>query len=269
MGQSLDSRQRDRYSRQLMIDSITESDQRSLLSSAVLVAGAGGLGSSVIQYLAAAGVGTIGIVDDGRVKRSNLQRQVVHTLDDIGELKVDSAARFVDALNPDVTAETHATRITSDTVASLLEGYDVIVDGLDNFAARFLVNDAARLAAIPFVHGAVYELEGQLTVFRPDGPCYRCLVPAAPDEAVAPSGEPMGVFPPVPGTIGTLQATEALKCLLDLGEPLDDELLRYDAADATVVRTPLEPDPDGPLCGSDEIDDTDNIDYGDRFQIES
>ncbi|MFA9425118.1 ThiF family adenylyltransferase [Natronorubrum sp. A-ect3] len=269
MGQPLDSGQFDRYSRQLMIDSIAESDQRSLLSSRVLVAGAGGLGSSVIQYLAAAGVGTIGVVDDGRVKRSNLQRQVVHTVDDIGEPKVESAARFVDARNPDVTVETHATRITPDTVTSLLEGYDVIVDGLDNFAARFLVNDAARLAAVPFVHGAVYELEGQLTVFRPGGPCYRCLLPAAPDEETVPSDEPMGIFPSVPGTIGTLQATEALKCLLDLGELLDGELLRYDAADATVIRTPLESNPDCPLCGSDKIDDMDDIDYGNRYRIES
>ncbi|MDQ2052573.1 ThiF family adenylyltransferase [Natronolimnohabitans sp. A-GB9] len=268
MGDSLDSRQREQYSRQLMIDSIGESDQQQLLSSRVLVVGAGGLGSAAIQYLAAAGVGTIAIVDDGHVTRSNLQRQIVHTLDDIGEPKVDSAARFVEARNSDVTVERHATRMTVDVAESLFEEADVVVDAVDGFPTRFILNDIARLAGIPFVHGAVYAFEGQLTVFRPGGPCYRCLLPAVPDADVAPSGEPMGIFPTVPGTIGCLQATEALKHLLEVGEPLDDRLLRYDATDETVLRTPLERDPDCPVCGPDGIDSIDDLEYDDRYRIE-
>ncbi|TYL36515.1 adenylyltransferase [Natronococcus pandeyae] len=267
MSDSLDSRQLDRYSRQLMIDGFDESDQRTLLSSRVLVVGAGGLGSAAIQYLAAAGVGTIGIVDEGRVKRSNLQRQIVHGVDDIGEPKVDSAARFVDALNPDVTVEKHPVRVTSETVESLLEGYDAVVDALDNFPARFLVNDAARLAGIPFVHGAVYGFEGQMMAFRPGGPCYRCLLPAAPDDDAIPSGEPMGIFPTLPGTIGCLQATETLKHCLEVGEVLDDRLLRYDASDATFTRTPLERRPECPVCGPDGITAVDDVDYDDRCRI--
>ena len=268
MNESLDSSQRDRYSRSLMVASFEEADQHRLLTSRVLVAGAGGLGSAVVQYLAAAGVGTIGIVDDGTVNRSNLQRQVVHGVDDVGEPKVDSAARFVEALNPDVAVEKHAVRVEPDVVESLVEGYDVVVDGLDNFPTRFLLNDATRLEGVPFVHGAVYGLEGQTMAFRPGGPCYRCLLPEAPDPEVAPSGEPMGVFPTLPGTIGCFQATETLKHLLELGEVLDDHLLRYDATDATVVRTPLERDLDCPVCGPDGIDSIEDVDYSGRCRIE-
>lgn len=267
MDEPLDSDHRDRYSRQLLLDSVDESAQRTLLSSRVLVVGAGGLGSAVLQYLAAAGVGTIGVVDDGVVKRSNLQRQVVHALDDIGEPKVDSAARFVEALTPDVTVETHECRATLQTAASLVDGYDVVVDGLDNFRGRFVVNDAARLADLPFVHGAVYGYEGQ-TTFLPGGPCYRCLLPEAPDADAVPSDDPMGVFPTTPGTIGCLQATEVLKHLLGVGTLLAGELLRYDGRDATFVRTQLDRRPDCPICGPDAVDSFDEVEYGERCRIE-
>ena len=267
MSEPLDSAQRDRYSRQLLLDAIDEAAQRTLLSSRVIVVGAGGLGSAILQYLTAAGVGAIGIVDDGDVKRSNLQRQVVHTVADVGEPKVESAARFVEALNPDVTVEKYAKRADPETAASLVDGYDVVVDALDNFHGRFVVNDAARLAGLPFVHGAVYGYEGQTMVFLPGGPCYRCLLPEAPDEGAVPSNEPMAVFPTTPGTIGCLQATEVLKILLDVGDPLDNELLRYDGMDATFVRTPLEQRPDCPLCGADAIDSIDEVEYDDRCRI--
>lgn len=264
----LDADQRERYSRQLFIDSFDEGDQQTLVSSSALVVGAGGLGSPVIQYLAAAGVGTIGIVDDGSVKLSNLQRQVIHGVDDIGDAKVDSAARFVAALNPEVTVEKHPTRIEPTVAMDIIDGYDVIVDGLDSFSARFLVNDATRLAAIPFVHGAVYGYEGQASTFRPEGPCYRCLLPAVPDSETIPSGESMGIFPSVPGTIGSIQATEALKSLLDAGTPLDGRVLRYDATDVSFVTTPLERDPDCPVCGPDGIDSVDDVDYTGDCRIE-
>ncbi|MFP8889057.1 HesA/MoeB/ThiF family protein [Natrialbaceae archaeon A-CW2] len=267
MDDSLSPRQRERYSRQLLIDSVGEPEQRTLLSSRVLVAGAGGLGSAVIQSLAAAGVGTIGIVDDGEVKRSNLQRQVIHTVDDIGKTKVESAARYVEALNPEVTVETHLERLQLEGAAALVEPYDVVIDALDNFRARFVGNDVARLAGIPFVHGAVYGFEGQMMAFRPGGPCYRCLLPELPDPGAIPSGEPMGIFPPVPLTIGCLQAMEALKHVLDLDEVLDDELLRYDATDVTFTRTPLEVDPDCPVCGSDSVDSATALEYDERCRI--
>lgn len=268
MDELLDPRQRDRYSRQLMLESIGEADQRTLLTARVLVVGAGGLGSSVIQYLTAAGVGTVGIADDGTVKRSNLQRQVVHGVDDVGKPKVDSAARFVGRLNPDVTVEKHPVRVEPDVVEPLLEGYDVVVDGLDNFRTRFLVNDAARLADLPFVHGAVYAFDGQMAAFLPGGPCYRCILPAAPEPGTVPSGEPMGIFPTVPGTIGCLQATEVLKHLLGVGDVLDDHLLRYDATDTTFERTPIARDPACPVCGPDAIDSIDGVDYDDRCQVD-
>lgn len=268
MDASLADRQRDRYSRQLMLEGVDDADQTRLLSSRVLVVGAGGLGSAVIQYLTAAGVGTIGVADDGRVTRSNLQRQVLHGVDDLGDRKVDSAARFVEALNPDVTVEPHPDRVTLETAPSLLADYDVVVDGLDNFSGRFVCNDVARLQGTPFVHGAVYGLEGQTMAFRPGGPCYRCLLPETPDPGTVPSDEPMGIFPTLPGTIGCLQATETLKILLEYGTVLDDHLLRYDATDATLTKTALEPAPDCPVCGSGGIDSVEELAYDERCRIE-
>lgn len=268
MGDSLSERQREQYSRQLMSDAVGEREQRRLLSSRVLVVGAGGLGSAVIPYLTAAGVGTLGIADGGTVKRSNLQRQILHGVEDIGEPKVDSAARFVRERNPDVTVETHPTRVEPSDAESLIEEYDVVVDGVDGFRARFLLNDVARIAAVPFVHGAVYGFEGQTMAFVPGGPCYRCLLPAVPDSETIPSDEPMEVFPTLPGTIGCLQATETLKYLFDVGELLDDRLVRYDATDVTFVSTPLERAPDCPVCGPDGIDSIDGVDYGGDCRIE-
>lgn len=261
MSDSLEARQQERYSRQLMMELLDEADQRTLLSSRVLVAGAGGLGSPVIQYLAAAGVGTLGIVDGGTVKRSNLHRQVIHTLDDIGTSKVDSAAAFVEALNSDVTVEKHPYTATSSDVGPLVEEYDVVVDGLDNFQSRFLFNDASRFAAIPFVHGAVYDFEGQAMTFVPDGPCYRCLLPDAPDSETIVSGEAMSIFPPAPGVIGCLQASETLKYLIEIGELLDDRLLRFDAMSVTCMEMPVSKDSDCPICGSDGIESIESMEY--------
>ena len=267
MDDALDESQRDRYSRQLMLGQVGEAGQRTLLESHVLVVGAGGIGSAAIQYLAAAGVGTIGVADGGTVSRSNLQRQVVHREADVGQPKVESAARFVDARNPDVTVRTHHGRIEPDDAEEVVDGYDAVVDGLDNFPSRFLLNDVARLAGVPFVHGAVYALEGQATTFQPGGPCYRCLLPEAPEEGSVPSDEPMAIFPTLPGTIGCLQATETLKYLLEIGELLDGRLVRYDATDVTFLETPLERDPDCPICGVDGIDAIEEVVYTDRCRI--
>ena len=264
---ALDDSQTDRYSRQLMLDQIGEAGQLGLLEARVLVVGAGGLGSAAIQYLAAAGVGTIGVADGGTVSRSNLQRQVVHREADVGEPKVESAARFIEARNDEVAVRTHHGRIEPDDAEAIVDGYDVVVDGLDNFASRFLLNDVARLAGVPFVHGAVYALEGQATTFRPGGPCYRSLLPEAPEAGSVPSDEPMAIFPTLPGTIGCLQATETLKYLLGIGELLDGRLLRYDATDVTFVETPLERDPDCPVCVEDGIDSIEDVDYSDRCRI--
>ena len=268
MAGSLDTQQRDRYARQLAIESFGEAAQRTLLSSRALVVGVGGLGSATVQYLAAAGVGTLRIADEGTVKRSNLQRQVVHGVADVGEPKVDSAARFVDALDPGIEVERRPVRVDADSVESLLDSVDVVVDGLDNFRGRFVVNDAARLAGVPFVHGAVYAFEGQYASFRPGGPCYRCLLPEAPDPDAVPSGEPIGVFSTLPGVIGCLQATEGLKLLADVGSPLDDRVVRYDATDATFVDVPLERDPDCPVCGSNPIESVADVDYDGSCRIE-
>ncbi|MFB6353431.1 MAG: ThiF family adenylyltransferase, partial [Halobacteriales archaeon] len=185
---ALDPEQLDRYSRHVIMDDVGPAGQARLLDGRVLVVGAGGLGSPVIQYLAAAGVGTLGIVDDDVVERSNLQRQVIHGTEDIGRPKVDSAAAFVDRLNPDVDVEPHETRLTADTVEGLIADYDVVVDASDNFQTRYLVNDACTLAGVPFAHGAIFRFEGQVTTFSggDDSPCYRCLFPEAPPPGTVP-----------------------------------------------------------------------------------
>lgn len=264
----LDEHQLDRYSRQLLMDDINEDNQHTLLESRILVVGAGGLGSAAIQYLAAAGVGTLGIVDDGRVKRSNLQRQIVHRTEDIGRPKVESATRFIEALNPDVTVEAHEVHLEADNAMSLVERYDLVVDGLDNFQGRFLLNDVCQLSDRPFVHGAIFGFEGQVAVFVPEGPCYRCLLPAVPDSPSVPSGVPMGIFPTIPGIIGCIEATEAIKQRIGVGTALDDRLLRYDGLDGTFVTTTIEPDDTCPICGDDTIDSIDGIDYSGSCRIE-
>ncbi|WP_254273414.1 SAMP-activating enzyme E1 [Haloarcula marina] len=251
MRPDLDPEQLDRYSRHIIMDDVGPAGQAALLDSSVLVVGAGGLGSPVLQYLAAAGIGTLGIVDDDVVERSNLQRQVIHADADVGRPKVESAREFVTDLNPDVTVETHELRLASDNAAGLVAEYDVVVDASDNFATRFLVNDACTLSGTPFSHGAVFRFEGQVTTFTGDGPCYRCLFPEAPPEGTVPDCSTAGVLGVLPGTVGCMQATEVVKLVMGYGETLDGRLLAYDASAMTVDEVPVAPNPDCPVCGDD------------------
>ncbi len=255
MSLALSAEQLERYSRHIMLDDVGPEGQAALLDSSVLVVGAGGLGSPVLQYLAAAGVGRITVVDDDRVERSNLQRQVIHTTDNIGRRKVDSAAEFVQGLNPDSSVARHDTRVRPDNVNSLLDGHDVVVDASDNFPTRFLLNDACVLADIPLSHGAVYRFEGQAATFQGGQPCYRCLFPEAPPEGAVPDCSIAGVLGVLPGTIGAIQATEVLKLLLGEGNPLDG-LFVYNATSLTTETIPLKPNPDCPVCGDNPVIDS-------------
>ncbi|MGZ4419427.1 MAG: molybdopterin-synthase adenylyltransferase MoeB [Gaiellaceae bacterium] len=247
----LDAPRRARYSRHLLIPEVGEEGQLKLLDSKVLLIGAGGLGSPASLYLAAAGVGRIGIVDADVVDESNLQRQIVHSTDSLGEPKVESAKRTIEALNPDVEVVAYKERLTSENVERILaDGWDVIVDGADNFPTRYLVNDASIWHKIPVVHGSIYRFEGQVTVFKPhEGPCYRCLFPTPPPPELAPSCAEGGVLGVLPGVIGSLQASEALKLALGIGEPLVGRLLLFDALAATFDEVKLRRDPDCPVCG--------------------
>jgi sulfur-carrier protein adenylyltransferase/sulfurtransferase len=246
----LSSEQKSRYSRHMLIPEIGAAGQAKLLESKVLFIGAGGLGSPGLLYLAAAGVGTLGIVDFDTVDLSNLQRQIVHTSDRVGRKKTESAAEQIRALNPDVTVVAHDEMLTDENVARLIEGYDVIIDGTDTFETRYTLNDAAVAARIPVIHASVFRFEGQLTVFKPyEGPCYRCLYPTPPPPELAPGCSVAGVLGVVPGTLGILQATEALKLLLGIGEPLIGRLLIYDALDASFQELKLRRDPACPACG--------------------
>ena len=247
----LDAPRRARYSRHLLIPEVGEEGQLKLLDSKVLLVGAGGLGSPASLYLAAAGVGRIGIVDADVVDESNLQRQIVHSTDSLGEPKVESAKRTIEALNPDVDVVAYKERLTSENIERILaDGWDVIVDGADNFPTRYLVNDASIWHKIPVVHGSIYRFEGQVTVFKPyEGPCYRCLFPTPPPPELAPSCAEGGVLGVLPGVIGSLQASEALKLALGIGEPLVGRLLLFDALAATFDEVKLRRDPDCPVCG--------------------
>ena len=258
----LDAPRRARYSRHLLIPEVGEAGQLRLLEAKVLLIGAGGLGSPASLYLAAAGVGRIGIVDADIVDESNLQRQIVHSTDSLGEPKVESAKRAVEALNPDVEVVAYQERLTSENVERILaDGWDLIVDGADNFPTRYLVNDASVWHGIPVVHGSIYRFEGQVTVFRPDeGPCYRCLFPAPPPPELAPSCAEGGVLGVLPGVIGSLQANEALKLALDIGEPLIGRLLLFDALSTEFTEVRLRRDPDCPVCGEHPTI-TDYVDY--------
>ena len=253
MGLDLDAEQLDRYSRHIIMDDVGPEGQAALLSSSVLVVGAGGLGAPVLQYLAAAGVGRLGIADDDRVELSNLQRQVIHGTDDVGGKKVDSAAEFVESLNPDIDVERHDVRVTVDNVMDLIDGYDVVVDASDNFPTRFLLNDACTIAGVPLSHGAVYRFEGQVTTFTGGQPCYRCLFPEAPPEGAVPDCSTAGVLGILPGTIGAMQATEVVKLLLGQGETLDGRLLVYDAEGLETQTVPVRPNPDCPVCGENPV----------------
>lgn len=250
MPRTLNDEQRKRYSRHLLVPEVSEAGQLKLLDAKVLLLGAGGLGAPAALYLAAAGVGTIGLVDPDVVEESNLQRQVIHNTARLGKLKTESAKETIAALNPDVKVITHNEWLDKSNVAEIIADYDLIIDGTDNFPTRYLVNDAAILANKPVVHGSVFRFEGQLTVFKPfDGPCYRCLFPEPPPPELAPSCAEAGVLGVLPGTIGMLQATEAIKLLLGIGEPLIGRLLTYDALSETFDELRLRRDPECPACG--------------------
>jgi len=254
--------QRSRYSRHLLIPEIGEEGQNRLLDSRILAIGAGGLGSPALLYLAAAGVGTLGIVDDDLVDATNLQRQVVHSTERLGEPKAESAKRTIEALNPDVQVRVFRERLTSENADRILdEGWDVIVDGADNFPTRYLVNDASVWHGIPVVHGSIFRFEGQVTVFKPhESPCYRCLFPYPPPPELAPSCAEGGVLGVLPGIIGSLQANEALKLALGIGETLAGRLLLFDALAPSFTEVTLRRDPDCPVCGETPTI-TEYIDY--------
>jgi sulfur-carrier protein adenylyltransferase/sulfurtransferase len=239
-----------RYSRHFLLSQVGEKGQRKLLRSKVLLIGAGGLGSPTALYLAAAGVGTIGLMDGDAVDITNLQRQVLHTTADVGKPKVESGSRTLRALNPDVKIVAIPERITADNALDLIADYDVVVDGSDNFGTRYLVNDACYLAGKPQVHGSIFQFEGMASVFVPNqGPCYRCLYPTPPPPGLVPSCAEAGVLGVLPGTIGLVQATETIKLLLGLGEPLVGRLLTYDALGMRFREVKLRRDPGCPLCG--------------------
>lgn len=258
----LDADKRRRYSRHLLIPEVGEAGQTKLLDSRMLLIGAGGLGSPASLYLAAAGVGTLGIVDDDAVDETNLQRQIVHSTERLGESKADSAKRTIEALNPDVTVKVFKERLTSENVDRILgEGWDVIVDGADNFPTRYLLNDASIWHDIPVVHGSIYRFEGQTTVFKPrEGPCYRCLFPQPPPPELAPSCAEGGVLGVLPGIVGSLQANEALKLALGMGDPLVGRLLLFDALETQFTEIALRRDPECPVCGENPTI-TEYIDY--------
>ncbi len=240
-----------RYSRHILLSEVGGTGQARLRAARVLVVGAGGLGSPALLYLAAAGVGTIGLIDDDRVELSNLQRQIAHTTARVGQAKVASAAEAARAINPAVAIETHEARLIAANARELIGGYDLVCDGSDNFETRFLVADACVLARRTLVSAAVLRFDGQLSVFKPHvgGPCYRCLHPAAPPPGLVPSCSEAGILGAVTGVMGTLQATEALKEIVGIGESLSGRLLIWDALSARMRTVRLPRDPACPLCG--------------------
>jgi molybdopterin/thiamine biosynthesis adenylyltransferase/rhodanese-related sulfurtransferase len=252
---SLTADQRNRYQRHLLLPEVGIEGQQKLLDAKVLLLGAGGLGSPAALYLAAAGVGTIGIIDMDVVDDSNLQRQILHNLDRVGDRKVDSAKKTLTLLNPDVNVVTYDTRLGADNILDIIDGYDVIVDGTDNFPTRYLVNDASLLKRVPVVHGSIFRFEGQATVFNPYvGPCYRCMIPEPPPAELAPSCAEAGVLGVLPGIIGSIQAMEAIKLLLGLGDSLTGRLLSYDAMEESFRTFKVRRDPECPACGENASD---------------
>src|SRR6478672_746357 len=238
-----------RYSRHFLLPEVGEDGQAKLLQAKVLMVGAGGLGSPAAYYLAAAGVGTLGVIDNDVVDISNLQRQILHTNDRVGMPKVESAQKTLQALNPDIKVIPYQAKLTSENILDILQDYDMIVDGCDNFPTRYLVNDACVLTKKPNVHGSIFQFEGQATVFYPGkGPCYRCLYPEPPPAELAPSCAEAGVLGVLPGLVGLLQATEALKLVLGIGEPLVGRLLTLDARGARMHELKLQRDPSCPVC---------------------
>jgi len=254
----LSPEQKERYGRHLLLPEIGAEGQAKLLDAKVLLLGAGGLGSPTALYLAAAGVGTLGIVDDDDVDLSNLQRQVIHTTRTVGTPKVDSAEAAIAALNPDVRVVKYPVRLDSSSIMEIIDGYDVIVDGVDNFPTRYLLNDATVRLGIPVVSASILGFDGQLSVFAPyDGPCYRCLYPVPPPAELAPSCGANGVLGVLPGTMGLLQATEVVKLVTGIGEPLIGRLLLYEALGATFTELKVRRDPECAICSRDpgEISD--------------
>jgi len=254
---TLSAEQRNRYKRHLLLPEVGETGQQELLDAKVLLLGAGGLGSPAAMYLAAAGVGTLGIIDMDVVDASNLQRQILHNVDRIGDRKVDSAKKTLTLLNPDVNVVTYDVRLGADNVLQILEGYDVIVDGTDNFPTRFLVNDASVKLGIPVVHGSIFRFEGMITVFDPkNGPTYRDMVPEPPPADLAPSCAEAGVLGVLPGIVGSIQAIETIKLILGLGDPLSGRLLTYDSLEQSFREYKVRVDP------------TNEITYANRDRIQ-
>ncbi|HIF65718.1 MAG TPA: molybdopterin-synthase adenylyltransferase MoeB [Acidimicrobiia bacterium] len=243
--QALDARQRNRYQRHLSLPEVGEKGQQKLLDAKVLLLGAGGLGSPAAMYLAAAGVGTIGIIDMDVVDESNLQRQVIHTTERVGQRKVDSARQTITSLNPDVDVVTFDTRLGADNILELLSGWDAVIDGADNFPSRYLLNDASVKLGIPVVHGSIFRFEGQVTIFDPlQGPTYRDYVPVPPPPELAPSCAEAGVLGVLPGVIGSIQALETIKVILNLGDSLRGRILAFDALEMTFREYKLRIDPE-------------------------
>jgi len=246
---TLSPAQRDHYHRHLLLPEVGVAGQLKLLRSRVLVLGAGGLGSPAALYLAAAGVGTLGVVDMDVVDTSNLHRQILHSMGRVGERKVESAKKTLSELNPDVNVITHDVRLSAGNVVEILSGYELVVDGTDNFPTRYLVNDASLKLGVPVVHGSVFRFEGQVSVYLPhEGPCYRCQVPEPPPAELAPSCAEAGVLGVLPGIIGSVQALEAIKLLLGIGEPLVGRLLAFDALEGAFRTFRLNRDPRCPAC---------------------
>jgi sulfur-carrier protein adenylyltransferase/sulfurtransferase len=240
-----------RYARHIILPNIGGEGQRKLMRAKVLLIGAGGLGSPAAMYLAAAGVGTLGLVDFDRVDLSNLQRQLLHDTDDVGRPKVESAAERLRSLNPNVEVIPHDVVLSSENAFEIMEPYDVVVDGSDNFPVRYLVNDATQMLGKPLVYGSIYQFEGQASVFLPgsETPCYRCLFPNPPPPGTVPSCAEAGVFGVLPGIIGSIQAVEAIKLVVGVGEPLVGKLLLFDALGMEFTTVKLKWDPDCPVCG--------------------
>jgi len=239
-----------RYTRHILLPEIGVEGQKKLLAAKVLVVGAGGLGCPISLYLAAAGVGTIGLVDFDTVDASNLQRQILFTTEDIGKPKVEVAAKRLKALNPDVVVNTYVVALKSDNIMDILKNYDIIIDGTDNFPTRYLTNDAAALQGKPNIYGSIFRFDGQLTVFKtPEGPCYRCLYPEPPPPGEVPSCAEGGVMGAMVGTIGAMQATEAIKLITGVGTPAIGKLVVYNSLDMQFRNLKLRKDPNCPLCG--------------------
>jgi molybdopterin/thiamine biosynthesis adenylyltransferase/rhodanese-related sulfurtransferase len=262
----LTSEQRRRYSRHLLLPDVGETGQSALLDAKVLIIGAGGLGSPAALYLAAAGIGTIGIIDDDVIDESNLQRQVLHTTSRIGESKAESARQAMLALNPTITIHALNDRLGKDNILNIIDDYDVIIDGSDNFGTRYLLNDAAVLRRKPVVHGSIFRFDGQATVLDPrndDSPCYRCLFPTPPPPELAPNCAEAGVLGVLPGMIGMIQATETIKLILGIGDPLVGRLLMYDARGMEFRTLRIKRSSSCPMCGPDGPSSLDDIVYDD------